>query len=83
MDMFVLIEGEFRSLIRNALERVIGSNFKKQSDKNQQILLKLATRVIASLLAVFIYSKIKDVKDVKEYTSYIMIGIFLYFAMNK
>ena len=83
MDMFVLIEGEFRSLIRNALERVIGSNFKKQSDENQQMLLKLATRVIASLLAVFIYSKIKDVKDVKEYTSYIMIGIFLYFVMNK
>ena len=81
--MLVMIEGEFRSLIRNALERVIGSNFKKQSDKNQQILLKLATRVIASLLAVFIYSNIKDVKNVKEYGSYIMIGIFLYFAMNK
>ena len=78
-----MIEGEFRSLIRNALERVIGSNFKKQSDKNQQILLKLATRVIASLLAVYIFSNIKDMKNTKEYGSYIMIGIFLYFAMNK
>lgn len=81
--MFVLIEGELRSLIRNALERVIGSNFKKQSDKNQQILLKLSTRVIASLLAVYIFNNIKDMKNTKEYVSYIMIGIFLYFAMNK
>ena len=81
--MFVIIEGEFRSLIRNALERVIGSNFKKQSDKNQQILLKLSTRVISSLLAVYIFSNIKDMKNIKEYVSYIMIGVFLYFAMNK
>ena len=81
--MFVIIEGEFRSLIRNALERVIGSNFKKQSDKNQQILLKLSTRVISSLLAVYIFSNIKDMKNIKEYVSYIMIGVFLYFATNK
>lgn len=83
MDMFVIIEGEFRSLIRNFFEKIIGLNFKKKDNKKQEILLKLSIRVISSLLAIYIFNNVKNIQNIKEYVSYIMIGIFLYFSMNK
>ena len=38
MDLLILIDGEFRSLIRNTIERLIGSNFKKDDDFNKEML---------------------------------------------
>ena len=40
--MEILIQTELRSLIRNGLERVIGTNFKKRKN-NLNILLNLST----------------------------------------
>lgn len=78
MDLLVLLDGEFRSLIRNALERVIGARFKKDEDVNKEILKKLSIRVVSSLIAIQLFSLIqKNIPDVKKYVSFIMIIIFL------
>ena len=81
--MFVIIEGEFRSLIRNFFEKIIGLNFKKKYNKKQEILLKLSIRVISSLLAIYIFNNVKNIQNIKEYVSYIMIGVFLYYTINE
>ena len=33
MDMLILLDGEFRSLIRNSLERIISTRYKKDDNK--------------------------------------------------
>ena len=81
--MFVIIEGEFRSLIRNFFEKIIGLNFKKKDNKKQEILLKLSIRVISSLLAIYFFNNVKNIQNIKEYVSYIMIGVFLYYTINE
>ena len=35
MDFLILLDGEFRSLIRNCLERLINTRFKKDENKQQ------------------------------------------------
>lgn len=78
MDLLILLDGEFRSLIRNALERIIGSKFKKDEDVNKEILKKLSIRVVSSLIAIQLFSFIqKNIPDAKKYVSFIMIIIFL------
>tara|TARA_B100001029_G_C14680584_1_gene244349 strand:+ start:220 stop:465 length:246 start_codon:yes stop_codon:yes gene_type:complete len=81
--MFVIIDSEFRSLIKYFLQKFIGLNFKKKYNKNQELLLKLSIRVISSLLAIYIFNNVKNIKNIKENISYIMIIIFLYFAINE
>ena len=83
MELAILIDGEFRSLIRNTLERIIGSNFRKDKNKNMEILKKLSIRVISSLIAIQLYGFLKDKPFVKEYTSYGMIAVFLYFLFTQ
>lgn len=80
MNILVLVDSEFRSLIRNALERMIGNNFSKKENKHMELLLKLSIRVISSILAIKIFNNIKTITNVTEYTSYIMIAIFVYFS---
>jgi hypothetical protein len=82
MELAILIDGEFRSLIRNTLERIIGSNFRKDKNKNMEILKKLSIRVISSLIAIQLYGFLKDKPFVKEYTSYAFLAIFLYFLLT-
>lgn len=83
----VLIEGEFRSLIRNSLERFIGIKLKKQEkslkkkNKYLKIGLKLSIRVVSSLIAIFIFKYIKEngsESSLREYVSYAMIAFFFY-----
>lgn len=81
--MFVLIEGELRSLIRNCLEKVIGLNFKKRDDKISEIALKLSIRVISSLIAIYVFNNVKNIPKVRDYVSYLMIGVFIYFLINE
>lgn len=81
--MFVIIEGEFRSLIRNCLEKVIGLNFKKKDNKIEEIALKLSIRVISSLIAIYIFNNVKNIPKIRDYVSIIMIAVFLYFTINE
>ncbi len=81
--MFVLIEGELRSLIRSCLEKVIGLNFEKRENQVMDIILKLSIRVVSSLIGIFIFNNVKNIPKVKEVVSYLMIGIFIYFLMNE
>jgi len=83
MDTIILIEGELRSLIRNSLERIIGKRFEKKDNKNYDILLKLSIRVISSLIAIQIFKMIKNTPEIREYTSYIMIAIFVIFFIQE
>ena len=83
MDSLILIQGELRSLIRNSLERIIGKSFKKKSNKNMDILLKISIRVISSIIAIQIFNQVKDIPNIKEYTSYIMIGLFVFFFIQE
>ena len=81
--MFVLIEGELRSLIRSCLEKVIGLNFEKRENQVMDIILKLSIRVVSSLIGIFIFNNVKNIPKVKEVVSYLMISIFIYFLMNE
>ena len=78
MDMLILLDGEFRSLIRNSLERIISTRFKKDDDKYKEILKKLSIRVVSSLIAIQLFLFIQNnISDMKKYVSFIMIIIFL------
>ena len=81
----VLIEGEFRSLMRNSLERFIGVNLKKQESalKNKYVKVgyKISLRVISSLIAIFIFNYIKtdgSESTLRQIVSYSMIAFFFY-----
>ncbi len=78
MDMLILLDGEFRSLIRNSLERIISTRFKKDDNKYKEILKKLSIRVVSSLIAIQLFLFIQNnISDMKKYVSFIMIIIFL------
>ena len=87
----VLIEGEFRSLIRNSLERFIGVNLKKQEkslkkNKYLKIAYKLSIRVVSSLIAIYLFTYIKNngtESSLREYVSYAMIAFFFYILTLK
>ena len=78
MDFLILLDGEFRSLIRNSLERIISTKFKKDDNKYKEILKKLSIRVVSSLIAIQLFLFIKNnISDMKKYVSFIMFIIFL------
>ena len=78
MDMLVLLDGEFRSLIRNSLERIISTRFKKDDNKYKEILKKLSIRVVSSLIAIQLFLFIQNnISDMKKYVSIIMFILFL------
>lgn len=83
MDSIILIEGELRSLIRNSLEKIIGTRFKKRQSKHIEILLKLSIRVVSSLIAIQIFKMIKDNTMIREYTSYILAAVFIIFFIQE
>tara|TARA_B110000879_G_C11174031_1_gene515039 strand:- start:2885 stop:3319 length:435 start_codon:yes stop_codon:yes gene_type:complete len=76
MDTIVLVEGEFRSLIRNTLEKIIGKNFKKDRSVNQKLLLQVSTRVVSSLIAIQVFNMVKSNIVLRKYTSYLLVGVF-------
>lgn len=47
------------------------------------ILRKLSIRVISSLIAIQLYGILKKTPVIKEYTSYIMIALFVYFTVKE
>ena len=78
MDFLILLDGEFRSLIRNSLERIISTRFKKDNNKYKEILKKLSIRVVSSLIAIQIFLFIQNkISDMKKYVSIIMFILFL------
>ena len=78
MDFLILLDGEFRSLIRNSLERLISTRFKKDDNKYKEILKKLSIRVVSSLIAIQLFLLIQTyISDLKKYISIIMLIIFL------
>jgi len=83
MDTIVLVEGEFRSLIRNTLERIIGKNFKKERTSNMKLLLKVSTRVVSSLIAIQVFNMVKSNVDLRKYASYLLVGVFVMMVMEE
>ncbi len=78
MDFLILLDGEFRSLIRNSLERLISTRFKKDDNKYKEIIKKLSIRVVSSLIAIQLFLLIQTyISDMKKYVSIIMFIIFL------
>lgn len=82
MSLILLIDGEFRSLMRNSLERVIGLNMKKRKNKYINILSKISIRVISSLIAIQLYQYSQKIPTLKKYVSYAFVMLFLYFLTN-
>jgi hypothetical protein len=83
MSLLLLIDGEFRSLLRSAFEKIIGSQLKKRKNKYEEILKRITIRVVSSLIAIQVFIKVKDTPMIKNVTSYAMIVIFLYFVMTQ
>ena len=81
MENLILIDGEFRSLIRNTLEKIIEPMVKKQDTDNKKLLLKVSIRVISSLIAIKLYEIFKKNVDIKTYTSYILVFVFIYLTI--
>jgi hypothetical protein len=76
----VLIDGEFRGLLRNVLAHLIGKNVSTKKDPQLQAVNKFATWVVASLVAVFIFDKLSKTPVVKKYISHLSIVLFV--ALN-
>ena len=84
LAFLVLVEGEFRSLIRNTFERLIGNRFDKQDDPMKETLKKLSIRAVSSLLAIQLYSYIQRTSpELRIYVSYAMVIAFIYFIMKQ
>tara|TARA_Y100000588_G_C13532614_1_gene618469 strand:- start:140 stop:415 length:276 start_codon:yes stop_codon:yes gene_type:complete len=83
MEYLILIEGELRSLIRNTLERFIGTKFKKKRKKTIEIFIKVSIRVVSSLIAIQIFNKVKNITNFRKYSSFLFIGLFLYFFIDE
>lgn len=76
--MLVLIDGEIRSLFRNALERFIGAEFPMKKNKHMEALNRLCIRVISSLIAVQIFRAMIDVPGIQEFVTTVFVGLFIY-----
>lgn len=83
MSILLLLDGEFRSWLRSFFEKAIGTQFKKRKDKYEEVVKKVAIRVISSLIAVQLFTMAKKTPIIKNVTSYAMIVIFLYFVMTE
>ena len=80
----VLLDGEFRSLLRNTFEKLIGNKFEKDEDPMREIAKKLSIRVISSLIAVQLYTYLQSASpQAKIYVSFIMIAVFIYFLLDQ
>jgi len=80
MASFIILENEFRSLIRNSLENIIRGRLNNKYSKWLEILLKIVIRLVSSILAYHVYDYIKSYKVI---TSYIGIIIFFIFLINE
>lgn len=80
MLSLILIDGEVRSLIRNSLERIIGHKFGSKKDKMKNILFKISIRVISSLIAIKLFSMVKDNESFKKNISYALVFVFIHLA---
>jgi len=83
LELFTLVDYEFRALIRSTFERFIEVYFTKKYNKYLESLLKVSIRLISSLLAIKIFSIIKDNFEIRKYTSYILVIIFIYFVYDE
>lgn len=81
--MFILIESEFKSLIRTGFENIFSLFFKKKDNKIFDIILKLSIRVVSSLITVFLIKFFQINFKVRKYISYILIVIFIYFLREE
>ena len=82
MLSLILIDGEVRSLIRNSLERFIGRKFGSKKDKLKNIIFKLSIRVVSSLIAIKIFSMVKDNESFKKNISFALVFAFIHLAYN-
>ncbi len=83
LDYFVIIEGEFRSFIRNMFERIFKLRLQnKKRDKRLQMIINLATRVVCSLIAIQIFKLANNIPNIRMYLSFLMIAIFLFFFIK-
>ena len=83
MSLILLIDGEFRSLMRNSLERFINLKMKKRTNKYKNILIKISIRVVSSLIAIQLYKYSQTMPNLKKFVSYVFVILFLYFFTNQ
>lgn len=79
----ILIDSEFRSLIRSTLEKVIGSKFNKKYSKTMGIILKLSIRVVSSLIAIQLYKELQKYEYIKQIASYLGVFGFILFLISE
>lgn len=77
MENFTLIEGEFRSLLRNGMERVIGKISKKQKSDGMEIINKLAIRGVSSILILYLWQFFEKNIELRTIASFIVIILFI------
>ena len=58
MDVRLAILLEFRILIKTAMDRFMSSRFETRDNKNIDLVLRIALRCVAGLLAIFIVERI-------------------------
>ena len=71
----MLLEGELRGLIRFIIERAVPLLF-RYDDPFFQIVFLIATRIVASMVAVLIFQYVRDIENIYTYTAYTGIGMF-------
>tara|TARA_B110000208_G_scaffold191374_1_gene258027 strand:+ start:56 stop:358 length:303 start_codon:yes stop_codon:yes gene_type:complete len=81
MEYFVLIDSEFKSLIRNCLERIVKYYLPLYINYNYiNILFGISTRIVCSLIAIFLYKLIENnnsFNTIINIVSYIGVIVFI------
>jgi len=78
MSELILLDGEFRSLLRNGFERLIGTQIPKKENKYVDAANKLSIRVLASLLGIYLFGQLIAIPNLKEYVTYFFLGLFVF-----
>lgn len=79
----ILIQNELRSLLRNCLERFIGTHTTQNDNIYIEIINKLSIRVISSLIAVHIFKHIGENILMRKYITFTFVGYFIFNNYNK
>lgn len=83
MNYFILVESEFRSLIRYLLQLIIGGQVPEKKNKLMNVLSKVSVRAVSSLIAVWFYGLIQQNVNFRRLSSWTLVAIFVLLNLAK
>ena len=77
MNVITLVEGEFRSLLRNGAEKILGPMTQRRKNPKLIIINSIAVRVVSSLIVLYFWQFIGRNKELRRYVSIFFVLLFI------